>query len=391
MSIKQELSNSRLVANQSLQDLSRPIQSRDGKMWCAATKLVFGAIDFRARIGRLSTPWAAPSQLEFRPPELTFIDDNITDLLDQRAAEIVTVAQQRSKTINVLWSGGIDSTAILVSLLKSLDHSDLEMLTVWMTYASLIENFDFYRDHLHGKVTCVNAAELDITQEFLDKNILLHGDPGDCVVGPTLGAFRPYIKDGSHLLSWRDRSDLIYAYFDRNQHNVEGFGQWYVERINQNLRELDIPNIDTITDWWWWHYFNHKWEFGVWRPLLHNRRDYTKPISLKHQREYAELQYFNSHRFQLWSYSNLKNHFRGIEKDINSYKWQFKDYIFEFDRNQNYRDTKPKVTSMALDFAHNRIGGWRPPLWYDQEFRARWMWEPGVEEEIIELLEDFRS
>lgn len=96
--------------------------------------------------------------------------------LDQAMQARATALASADNKINILWSGGIDSTALLVAFLQHVDHSQLRVLySPWSTY----ENNEF-EQHLKN----LNSVELvDIsgtrylTWDF--DGIFVSGDGGD--------------------------------------------------------------------------------------------------------------------------------------------------------------------------------------------------------------------
>jgi len=54
--------------------------------------------------------------------------------------------------------------------------------------------------------------------------------------------------------------------------------------------------------------------------------------------------WFLSKEYQVWSIQDQKNKFDGT---VQSYKMSAKEYIYEVDKNEYYRDYKTKVTSLS--------------------------------------------
>lgn len=367
------------------------IKNRNGQLWIKFAHLVVGAKDLRARFGTLTTPWQAPYDKNYTPPELKFVPYRLADLFDQRAIQVHDMAKAAGKKIALMWSGGIDSTAVLVSFLKNLPQADHENLVILLNTDSIIENFDFYQRFISNKLECIQLMDFDITNETLEKYMLLHGDPGDCVFGPTLPAFRHLVDDNRHNLPFKDNQHLIASFFDRDQSpNADpDFGKWYVNRVTQNLLEVAPENVTTITDWWWWHYFNLKWSTAVVRPFMHLRRDHKKAIDPKHHVDFARYTFFNTDEFQQWSYSNLKMHFQAVHQGRAGTKLEAKKYIYEFDKNKDYAEQKIKVASKSPDFEKRIV--YSSPLYYDHNWVGYHTWEPGVSEAATELLENFKG
>ena len=355
----------------------------------AITMGVFGCHEVRPRQGSLSAPWDVTSGKLFTPPNLVEIPDRLSDLLDQRAIEINDIANQQGKRIAIMWSGGIDSTAVLSSFIKNLSSQDLEKITIVLTLASIKENVNFYREYISNKHPCISFFDLDVTDEFLDKYILLHGDPGDCIFGPSVGMYASLLATNNHLDPWKDNikflGDSIETYFcsARQQwyNDITGFGPWYAKQVSNNLLEVQPPGIDSIADWWWWNYFNLKWEFSIWRPFFKTRKNHQLPISIANIESYVKTSYFNTDKFQLWSYSNRKTH---IGNTRLHHKMEAKKYIMELDNNPNYFNNKTKVDSAPSNYLLIDL-----PIYYDENWVGHYVNEPGLEDTVIELLENF--
>jgi hypothetical protein len=192
-----------------------------------------------------------------------------------------------------------------------------------------------------------------ITNDFLEQNMLLHGDPADCLLGPSIMMYEKLMVDGRHLLPFKDHVDLIAKSIDSKkislikQLAIPGFSRWYAEKITNNLLEVAPENVRTVADWWWWHYFNFKWQFSLMRPFVRRKVDGAEhdPIYTANLQGYLDTAFFNTARFQQWSYSNLHTL---IGNSIANHKKQAKEYIFELDKNQTYLDYKVKTESMPI-------------------------------------------
>jgi hypothetical protein len=365
-----------------------PISNIYGQYWKSLGSVIYGLSEIRPRMGSLPTPWGAESDKLFVPPKLITIQDTLSDLLDVRAIELNKIAQNSNKKIVILWSGGIDSTTVVAAFIKNLSQQDLKNIVICMTLGSVLENLQFYRDHITPNFECISFFNLDVTNDFLEHNILLHGDPGDCLFGPSISMYEQMIPDQSHLKPWKDNLDSIIASIDirakKAKEMPEGFGHWYVEKITNNLLEVQPPGIDSVADWWWWHYFNFKWEFSVWRPFFKMRKDTSQTLDLGLIESYVENTFLNTKKFQLWSYNNLKTH---VGTSVQDHKMQAKQYIFELDKNRQYFDHKTKVDS-SPKYWSSRV---RLPMYYDQNWKGHFMTVPGVTETAIELLENYKG
>ena len=115
------------------------------KFWMRTQHLLIGILDLRARLGTFTTPWNIPSNPLYKIPEFKIIKDTLKDLLDTRALEIYNEAKNTNKKIAVMWSGGIDSTAVLTAFLKNIPIVDQNIITVVCDTNSILENIEFYK------------------------------------------------------------------------------------------------------------------------------------------------------------------------------------------------------------------------------------------------------
>ena len=356
--------------------------------WTQIYRMMQGVTDWRARVGTFTTPWNAPSNPLYRMPELKFINDSLSDLMDQRAVELYNEAKRTNKKLAVMWSGGIDSTAVLVALLKNIPTHEHGMIEVICNSHSIFENPQFFIKYIVGKLKVQSSILILITNSFLDNYILLHGDPADCLFGPSISRMQYAIRNNLHHTSWQKNINLIktplinilshkenfkgWDFVEINDKYIEEFSkncvEWFCEKVSKNIIEnKQEKNLTTITDWYWWTYFNFKWEFSCQRPFLYNNSG--EAISFEKQQEWAKNTFFNTDKFQQWSYSNLKTLIPA--SDMSQHKIIIKKYIYEYDHDDNYFYLKPKVGSKSpSQFIE---GGGDPriignPFYYDQNW-----------------------
>jgi hypothetical protein len=357
------------------------VNNATGRYWADIGDYITGLHDARSRLGTFTNPWGATSNKLFVPPPVRAVEDSLSDLLDRRACELLT--DQRK--IAVMWSGGIDSTCVLVSLIKN--TSDLTRLVVYCNNNSIVENPEFYKNFLVGKIECRETASLDVTDDFIKSHILLHGDPGDCLYGPSMLMYRHLIPDGQHLLPWKSNRDLIARGINEfrnrptlNTKSEAGFADWYIAKVNNNIEEVGTYTINTIADWWWWHYFNLKWEFSILRPLYGSRQNRRAAIRQDSLASFIRTTFYNTEYFQNWSYTNLSK----LCLDPSRHKSDAKQYIFELDHNELYFQTKRKTESIAHNVSQY-------PTYIDKNTRPYYLTDPGVRPAMLELLEQYRG
>jgi hypothetical protein len=367
----------------------------NGRYWLSMPSIIFALTEIRARSGTFANPWQSGKSEVCAPPPFTTIPDRLSDLLDQRAVELYAIAKSQNKRVLIMWSGGIDSTVVVSSFIKNLSVADLDNVSILLTMNSITENPDFYQSHISGRIHCMPYLDYVVNKENLNKYMLLHGDPADCLFGPSTAMFADLIPTGDHLKPFKDNVNLIAKSIDRKslkvikQHRVEGFGNWYANKITNNLLEVAPPGVDTISDWWWWHYYNFKWEFSIWRYVFRRKcGGYEKePLSESDIKQIVDHTYFNTPKFQQWSYTNLKNH---IQTDLKSHKLQARQYIYELDHNQLYFNRKTKFESVPTYNQGSLLRLNKPFLW-SHDWTGHYPDEPYLKLACINMLESYKG
>jgi hypothetical protein len=384
--IREDLSSSRMIQN--IARPQDPIDNKNGKYWIALNRCIIGVADWRPRAGTFETPWNAVSSLEFAPPPLAYTPDSFEDIATCRALELIAEAKNTNRKLLVLWSGGIDSTFVLTSFIKNMEPQDRELVIVCCNFTSIFENTQFYIDHISGKFKCLPYQQFDLTPDLLSKYIIIHGDPGDCIQGPSLPAYADFIANGTHKEPWQNHVDAIAKHIQphtSHPYYEEGFGKWFTHKVCDNLEEVAPENVKSVSDWWWWTYYNFKWEFSCQRAFFFSRKDHTTEFTTDQIKDFAKNTYFNTADWQHWSYTNLD---KLIGNKRSSHKKFARDYIYELDRNDTYYATKVKTAGAPADIQSRRTKD--VPFYYDQNWTGYHWSDTAVMEIATKLLERFQ-
>lgn len=311
-----------------------------------------------SRNGEWSMPWPQKLIPKFAMPKYdpTF-NKSFEQVTDENALRIKQRVQQGEK-FGIMWSGGIDSTVILVALLKNLTSRELENIYVLYSGESIIEYPDFFRKFIHNKLKTFDSRVVKY-DNLLDMDITpITGDEGDCIFGTVIGlnmynnfdALLDKIDSPNkdNLKSLRNKisnsdihystfKDLIIQYLDIPWH--KDFGRILYEKYDLNVRTADVP-VHSLHDFFWWLIFNVKYLNCSIRGALHY--NYTLDWKVVMDRM---VNWYNDTDYQLWSMVNNNNGTK-IKNHILSYKESAKKYIYDFDRNIWYYTFKHKVDSL---------------------------------------------
>ncbi len=280
---------------------------------------------------------------QFRPFSKTF-----EELCDERAIQVLAGAERLSTTMYVLYSGGIDSTCLLVSLLKHATPEQREHIVVLLSHESIVENPRFYDEHIRGKLRV--GSSISFTELIGEDRYLLSAEHNDMVMGSEKigkmmtqygpeSIYRPYNRETvAGLFSAVLSGDTDMAYF-------------YVD-LFERIRDVAPVPIENNMDFLWWANFVVKWQSCFHYILL-----FTPPRNAhKVTQKYLDkrfISFYNTDEFQLWSMNNPDKRIKDTWK---SYKWVCKDIIYKYNKDAEYRDNKTKKGSLLP------LIGFNPPF-----------------------------
>lgn len=313
---------------------------------------------FVSRNGEWSLPWSQtliPSfEMPIYNPQFNLTFEEITD---RRATEIKTRIQAGEK-FAVMYSGGIDSTVVLSALLRNLNIREIESLVVCASIDSVLENPVFWNKHIHNKIKVLDSKTVKYDDLIEQGYTPITADEGDCIFGTLMGLtlynnFDYYIDDLSPLTKSRlkplkykiSSGDVHYSvYKDLIVKHLSvktnpNFGRLLYEKYNWNIQTASVP-VYSLHDFFWWLIFNVKYLNCSVRGALYfnDRLDYKTAI-------YSIFNWFNGTEYQLWSMAN-NNNGQKIQKTVSTYKVAARDYIYDFDKNPEYKNFKLKLESL---------------------------------------------
>jgi hypothetical protein len=282
------------------------------------------------------------------PKNISFVD--AADSFGQSIAD----EMDAGKHVYLLWSGGIDSTCGVVSVLKHCKPEHHSQIHVVMSDGSRQENPIFYENHLKHydriEYSNLNFANIDI------KNILiLDGEGGDQMFGSIMSnKFFSMHPDKMHL-PWRSQIDLLIKLLRKDWDTAHTWD------VFLNMVSRDIPGhvqVETCLEFFWWMNFNFKFDSVCMRTPLY----YGSLLSsddFKYLMTNCIRRLFAHTEVHQWCMSADSNERSEGGKLI---KMPAKRYIYEFDHNEYYLREKRKELStpvfnrkyFAMDKDYNR-------------------------------------
>lgn len=275
----------------------------------------------------------------FPIPKFRFMKKTFEEICNERARELLDRADALDAALHVFYSGGIDSTLVLISLLKNASAQQRENLKVLLSEESIRENPLFYQDHIRGKLR-VDSANM-FPYLLGEKCLFVGGEYNDQIFGSNLTGS---LIDGfgSSVIHQPYNRDILFAFFNHKINNAK-LTHFYLDLFDR-LRLVAPIDIATNQEYLWWINFTLKWQSVFFRMLC-----YVTPRNAPNIDEHYISTYFNhfygTDEFQLWSLNNPDKKIRNTWK---SYKWVCKDIIYEYTKDADYRDNKVKRDSLAF-------------------------------------------
>lgn len=293
------------------------------------------------RTGHLKTP--VKTKAFSLMPDYRPFTKSYSQICDERALELLKKSDQRELPIYVYYSGGIDSTLVMSSLLKNATEAQKRRMRVLMSRDSIGENPLFYQNYLMGKLRL--EASIKFPHLFSKDAMFIGGEYNDQLFGSDIMRDFMNMYGESSILEKYDRAKML-KLFEGRWHDMKVV-DWYVNLFEDVYSRRPNPT-GTHADFFWWLNFSIKWQSVYFRMLTYASDFTTKNID----KEFIENNFFHFYGtddFQLWSMNNPD---KKIKNTWESYKWEAKETIYEFTKDDWYRKNKIKRGSLSHVIIH---------------------------------------
>ena len=269
------------------------------------------------------------------------------------AGDIVSAARSDDREIRVLWSGGIDSTVALVSLLSTLPPGEHDRLHIYLSMVSIDEYPVFFREHILHKLR-FRLIKPPVTSHFGGEALIVTGEHGDQLFGSD--KLLPLMRNGLCYEPYEAVLPLVV---------MNKFGKaTKVDRLLDYLQPLiaacPVP-LQSTFDLYWWLNFSIKWQQVSLRlPVFTFQPDVAKLVTrFRH--------FFRDPRFQSWSLTNYPHRAAASPTD---YKRAAKEVIYTYTGDETYLNGKlkqPSLKQVLID--RSRQGNERYRIAMTQNYR----------------------
>jgi hypothetical protein len=252
--------------------------------------------------------------------------DRYFSLMNQVADNVYTTAGTR--TINLFFSGGVDSTAVYVALAKHpkfKEFTEQGRFKVSLTSSSIQEYSKLFFDDILPKVI---LQPLDYDKSLNNPNeLMVTGDFGDFIIGNADASMFP----GVDLMGgpWEVLREI------KNRNLKE-----YEEMCIKAIRSAPFT-IYSINQLLWWVNQCYVYQIELLRPYIWSSTTDYRDVSTNNK----VFRFFYDDLITAFSYEYMSTN--PVLRDYESLRKLPKDYIFDYTKDSDYI-LKPKVYSQRL-------------------------------------------
>lgn len=257
------------------------------------------------------------------PDKISQFNKSFYQVSEERCKELLSF----NKPINVMWSGGLDSTYVLF-LLHHLAN-DKDQVRVYGTYNSIVESGDLFDRSIKKKFKYDISIAKSNGTKYNEDAIYVSGMCGNQLFGPTDNMF----ANGETALFHHTLGTPTTIY------------EPYEDHIDPELIEFLKPAIDasprkieTVADLRWYCIFNLDWYTAV----------YEHTILLGEERATRIHGFFNTEDFQRWAITT-KEPFTKIKGNPNTHRWQMRQILDEVFGESHYaKNITKKISNFGI-------------------------------------------
>lgn len=313
--------------------------------FCELFKVVSPNACLIDRTGALETPF--PIQVLYEiPTQLDALHDYDT-LCILRAKEILA----SSKKIMIFYSGGLDSTVVVLSFLIAIKagHGSFDQITIAATPHSIVENPEFWFARVlpNFRLASANAVLQQVSSDDVDCYVL--GENADQLFGSDI------ILGDMTLLDKPSTADELERFISSK--GVAETAKPYVHRVLSKLKASSPCKLETMADIIWWLNFSCKWQSVALRTLCFT--NFLDKFSNLEQLGRFKT-FFNTPEFQVGAITNSFAKW-GTKPAHENYKMASRTFIEAYAGLDKYCASKIKVPSLyrvlvSGDYKYSALG-----------------------------------
>ncbi len=294
---------------------------------------------FREVHGIISDSWLIDRSNSIRLPFKSVSTKEYTLDFPIKNIDIETASYNRAQDliktnqpIYVLWSGGIDSTFVLVSLLTAGINKD--QIFVVCNQDSLKENYKFFK-LIQPLVNIVSTEKIiqNLKYSQID-GIILSAEHGDLLYGYDFSSEMLQIFGSDYLKGPVSRSSIT-RFFTYKKMSLESANCWFDIFIES--AKMSARPIVTNYDFSWWVGYNWRWQYAL-------EKFRMRFLTLENS-----TTFFSGTDMQNWAI----HHCQPDLLTLKDFKPEYKKIIFRYNKDNDYLNNKIKHESTTLYYGSN--------------------------------------
>ena len=289
-----------------------------------------------SRVHDIDCPIPLASTICEIPRNLDQVDLNFANTMDKIADYYCKKVITHNQHPYLFYSGGIDSVAVLVAILRTTTNDFLEKLTIVCNHHSFTENPYFYDRFIKDKFRVIDTDKFVLDAGTFENIVIFDGEMGNQIMGSC----------GIYDLARKGQYDLLAdSYTLLLDTKLNENNRYLVDLTIESLQYAPIE-IHTVHDFLWWSNFN----FKVDEVLLRKFLVYTDGMASQYRQSFYQnnlIRFYSHPDMQKWSIASLHLRRESLKKTT---KYFPKKYILDFDKNEIWFLQKREMTSMSQIF-----------------------------------------
>jgi hypothetical protein len=300
----------------------------DVQLWLTMFKMFNDNVAYIDRTGVTVNPIRCTTldRIKLPPPDPTF-NKTFKECALITAENIYKKHVEHQVPIRLFWSGGIDSTAALLSFVELLGVAEARRsVEIVMSSRSILENPYTWEKVVRKENFTIHNA-LHFKEQWNGDAIIVNGEGGDQVQGGDAYKNISIVLGPDAMTRPWSVSDLVK--FISTRTGLPAKETEYLANIFvQQIKQAPVP-IVTMGDFVWWLNFTSKWASTYYRTATKSPSALTNEFF-----DNYFFPFYASDEFQLWSMYTRHEQHKG---DWASYKWAAKDFICACLGSQEYQ------------------------------------------------------
>jgi hypothetical protein len=240
----------------------------------------------------------------------------------------------------IMWSGGVDSTTIITSLLKNLSPVDFKNIYIACNSVSVYEYPLFYYNYIKPNFQIIDSSLFTVTNHDLNNYYVMYGEPNDHLFVAGWGQKISQLNNTVFPKDLNLVKEDILKMLDVD--NTSEFSTWFYKNTINNAKSFGIK-LSTGYDFFWWISINFRWNEILLRGI-----EFLENQDKDSIRNYFHnfINWFNTTEYQQWSLDSTAK--QKTDFTLPGFKAPAKQYIYEYTKDEYYRKYKTKGVSTSF-------------------------------------------